>query len=104
MIFMGWLIILGVGRGVVIVSFSSHAFILCVWYVLTMCADTAFISSQGGWLYCDDSVVKSVDPRQVVVSCVLPLKLLRLSYEDYRENLPTCCSTSESKSNSRSNI
>ncbi|KAM6497275.1 ubiquitin carboxyl-terminal hydrolase 4 [Amanita muscaria] len=27
---------------------------------------TAFIASRGGWMYCDDSSVKSVDPRQVV--------------------------------------
>lgn len=33
-----------------------------------MCiVDTAFIASRGGWLLCDDSSVKSVDPRQVVV-------------------------------------
>lgn len=30
--------------------------------------DTASIASQGGWLYCDDSSVKSMDPKQVVVS------------------------------------
>jgi ubiquitin carboxyl-terminal hydrolase 8 len=29
---------------------------------------TAFISSRGGWVYCDDSVVKTVDAKQVVVS------------------------------------
>ncbi|KAF8621796.1 hypothetical protein AX15_007475 [Amanita polypyramis BW_CC] len=27
---------------------------------------TAFIASRGGWMYCDDSSVKPVDPRQVV--------------------------------------
>ncbi|KAF8892174.1 hypothetical protein BD779DRAFT_1610331 [Infundibulicybe gibba] len=27
---------------------------------------TAFIASRGGWMYCDDSSVKSVDPKQVV--------------------------------------
>lgn len=30
-------------------------------------SDTAFIASRDGWLYCDDSSVKQVDPRQVVV-------------------------------------
>ena len=29
--------------------------------------DTAFIASRGGWMYCDDSSVKPVDPKQVVV-------------------------------------
>ncbi|PFH50295.1 hypothetical protein AMATHDRAFT_4113 [Amanita thiersii Skay4041] len=28
---------------------------------------TAFIASRGGWMYCDDSSVKPVDPKQVVV-------------------------------------
>lgn len=27
---------------------------------------TAFIASNGGWMYCDDSSVKAVDPKQVV--------------------------------------
>ncbi|KDR80822.1 hypothetical protein GALMADRAFT_222419 [Galerina marginata CBS 339.88] len=27
---------------------------------------TAFIASRGGWMYCDDSSVKAVDPKQVV--------------------------------------
>lgn len=31
-------------------------------------ADTAFVSSRGGWMYCDDSSIKSVDAKQVVVS------------------------------------
>ncbi len=31
------------------------------------CSDTAFIASRGGWMYCDDSNVKPVDPKQVVV-------------------------------------
>jgi len=30
--------------------------------------DTAFVASRGGWMYCDDSSVKHVDPKQVVVS------------------------------------
>jgi ubiquitin carboxyl-terminal hydrolase 8 len=30
--------------------------------------DTAFVSSRGGWLYCDDSSVKPADAREVVVS------------------------------------
>ena len=30
-------------------------------------SDTAFIASRGGWMYCDDSSVKPVDPKQVVV-------------------------------------
>ena len=36
--------------------------------------DTAFVSSRGGWVYCDDSRVTQVDPKEVVVS--LPLRLL----------------------------
>ena len=35
--------------------------------------DTAFIASSGGWMYCDDSSVKAVDPKQVVVSSHFPL-------------------------------
>jgi hypothetical protein len=31
-------------------------------------SDTAFISSRGGWMYCDDSRVTPVDPKEVVVS------------------------------------
>jgi len=33
--------------------------------------DTAFVASRGGWMYCDDSVIKSVDSKQVVVSSIL---------------------------------
>ncbi len=35
--------------------------------------DTAFISSRGGWLYCDDSRITQADPKDVVVSapCLL---------------------------------
>lgn len=29
--------------------------------------DTAFIASRGGWMYCDDSSVKPVDSKQVIV-------------------------------------
>lgn len=35
--------------------------------------DTAFISSRGGWVYCDDSSVKPTDAREVVVSIVVCL-------------------------------
>ena len=31
-------------------------------------SDTAFISSRGGWVYCDDSRVTHVDAKEVVVS------------------------------------
>jgi len=27
---------------------------------------TAFIASRGGWMYCDDSSIKAVDPKDVV--------------------------------------
>ena len=30
--------------------------------------DTAFISSRGGWVYCDDSRITPVDAKEVVVS------------------------------------
>ena len=33
--------------------------------------DTAFIASRGGWMSCDDSSVRPVDPKQVVVSFFL---------------------------------
>lgn len=33
-----------------------------------MVSDTAFISSRGGWLYCDDSRVSQADAKDVVVS------------------------------------
>ncbi|KAH9479240.1 Ubiquitin carboxyl-terminal hydrolase 4 [Psilocybe cubensis] len=35
-------------------------------YRLALRIDTAFIASRGGWMYCDDSSVKPVDPKQVV--------------------------------------
>lgn len=31
-------------------------------------ADTSFIASKGGWVYCDDSRLTNADPRDVVVS------------------------------------
>jgi len=34
---------------------------------LTFGIDTASIASRGGWMYCDDSSVKPVDSKQVVV-------------------------------------
>jgi hypothetical protein len=42
-------------------------------------ADTAFVSSRGGWLYCDDSSVKPADAREVVVSPPLMLAYLYLT-------------------------
>lgn len=35
--------------------------------------DTAFISSRGGWKYCDDQSIRDADPNQVVVSPLPPL-------------------------------
>ena len=50
---------------VAIVSLSFFAFI----YVdFLNSLDTAFIASRGGWMSCDDSSVRPVDPKQVVVS------------------------------------
>ena len=39
-----------------------------VYGYLTWVADTAFVSSRGGWLYCDDSRISQADPKDVVVS------------------------------------
>jgi ubiquitin carboxyl-terminal hydrolase 8 len=39
--------------------------------------DTAFVASRGGWMYCDDSSVKHVDPKQVVVSFFAADAILR---------------------------
>jgi ubiquitin carboxyl-terminal hydrolase 8 len=29
--------------------------------------DTSFVASRGGWMYCDDSSIKSVEPKSVIV-------------------------------------
>jgi len=35
------------------------------------CVDTSFVASRGGWMYCDDSSIKSVEPKSVIVSFFL---------------------------------
>lgn len=50
--------------------------------VLTPLLDTATIASRGGWLYCDDSSVKPIDAKQVVVS--------RSPYQCYKVVHTTC--------------
>jgi hypothetical protein len=37
-------------------------------HVIVFLADTAFIASRGGWLYCDDSRVTPANAKDVVVS------------------------------------
>lgn len=46
---------------------TSFIMSLSKWSCSSLPTDTAFVASRGGWLYCDDSSVKSVDPKQVVV-------------------------------------
>lgn len=41
--------------------------------------DTAFIASRGGWMYCDDSSVKPVDAKQVIVRNIYLFILVFLS-------------------------
>lgn len=60
---------------VVIVSISSF---LPPSLVDTSFVDTAFIASRGGWMYCDDSSVRPVDAKQVVVSNVVSFHHLLL--------------------------
>lgn len=43
----------------------SCAFVPCI--SCSPSSDTAFVASRPGWLYCDDSTVKPVDSKQVVV-------------------------------------
>lgn len=43
-------------------------------------ADTAFIASKGGWVYCDDSRLTNADPRDVVVSLTLCVVAVVLTF------------------------
>jgi hypothetical protein len=47
--------------------------------IIIFLADTAFIASRGGWLYCDDSRVSLANAKEVVVS----FPLLSFSVEPF---------------------
>ena len=51
-----------------IVSFLDHSDLIASLFFKS--SDTAFIASRGGWMYCDDSSVKPVDSKQVVVRII----------------------------------
>ena len=54
--------------------------------IIFLLADTAFIASRGGWLYCDDSRVTLANAKEVVVS----FSLLSFSVEPFFFSLADC--------------
>jgi hypothetical protein len=61
-------------------------------------SDTAFIASRGGWMYCDDSSVKPVDSKQVIVRNILFFffDMFFDLTQNYRAKRHMFCSTKES--------
>lgn len=57
-------------------------------HVIVFLADTAFIASRGGWLYCDDSRVTSANAKDVVVSFLSLVLLSAATNTEMRHYLP----------------
>lgn len=49
-------------------------------YLLNLLLDTAFVASRSGWLYCEDSSVKSAEGRNIVVRHVFSCHSSQVSY------------------------